>query len=206
MPRRKRTVLWIKGVKFNVITKLLGTLYTSKAVMRSDLLRWTGILWYIRLQRPARSRKKLRLTKLRKWLIFPFALAAAFKSLKNAGKFLEMESDKIFDQTALHIHPEFNQDLHDNSAQNVRCSLALIVFLMKKTGSMKCSIYRDETAHFKKRHGRPSDWVKKFQSLGAGELSWTYEPRRCSQGYDIAQLTSGRAVCNVPLMRLRTPR
>ncbi len=131
-------------------------------------------------------------------LDIPFCVAGGIKTVEAAGARLAAGADKISINSPALIRPDLVNELSE--AYGVQCIVVGID-----------SFADGETYRVKSHTGDPDkmretgrltvDWVKDVVSRGAGEIVLNcMNQDGVRKGYDIEQLKSVRAVCDVPLI------
>lgn len=134
----------------------------------------------------------------------PFCVAGGIKTEADARQILMMGADKISINSPALQDPELIARLADHFGQ--QCVVVGIDSYFNNEangGAGEYQVYQftgDET-RTQKTTWTTFDWIEKVQSLGAGEIVLNcMNQDGVRQGYDIAQLSQARAVCQVPLI------
>ncbi len=139
-------------------------------------------------------------TKIAQVIDIPFCVAGGIKSVKDAGKILEMGADKISINSPALSNPALITDLHDTFGQQC-VVIGIDSFFNEETGKYEVYQFTGDETRTQKTAWQTLDWVKEVQARGAGEIVLNcMNQDGVRKGYDIAQLAAVRAVCNVPLI------
>lgn len=130
----------------------------------------------------------------------PFCVAGGIKTVADAGKILEMGADKISVNSPALLRPELISELRDTFGQ--QCVVVGIdSFFDVASGQYQVYQFTGDESRTQKTRWLTSDWVKQVQQLGAGEIVLNcMNQDGVRSGYDIAQLSAIRAICQVPLI------
>ncbi|MCC2616293.1 imidazole glycerol phosphate synthase subunit HisF [Aestuariibacter halophilus] len=130
----------------------------------------------------------------------PFCVAGGIKSIEDAGRILEMGADKISVNSPALANPDLIRALHDTFGQ--QCVVVGIdSFFDAQTGQYQVYQFTGDEKRTQATRWQTQDWVAEVQQLGAGEIVLNcMNQDGVRQGYDIPQLSSIRARCNVPLI------
>jgi cyclase len=135
-----------------------------------------------------------------RYINIPFCVAGGIKSVADAAKVLEMGADKISINSPAIARPELIKELHDEFGK--QCVVVGIdSFYDKKTDQyLVYQLTGDPNAASQTRY-KTEEWVKRVQDLGAGEIVLNcMNQDGVRNGYDNAQLSKIRALCDVPLI------
>jgi cyclase len=139
-------------------------------------------------------------TKIAQVIDIPFCVAGGIKSVKDAGKILEMGADKISINSPALSNPGLIKELHDTFGQQC-VVIGIDSFFNEETGQYEVYQFTGDETRTQKTTWQTIDWVKEVQSHGAGEIVLNcMNQDGVRNGYDIAQLAAVRAVCHVPLI------
>ena len=139
-------------------------------------------------------------TQIAQVIDIPFCVAGGIKSVKDAGKILEMGADKISINSPALSNPGLIKELHDTFGQQC-VVIGIDSFFNEETGQYEVYQFTGDETRTQKTAWQTIDWVKEVQSHGAGEIVLNcMNQDGVRNGYDIAQLAAVRAVCNVPLI------
>jgi cyclase len=139
-------------------------------------------------------------TQIAQVIDIPFCVAGGIKSVKDAGKILEMGADKISINSPALSNPKLIKELHDTFGQQC-VVIGIDSFFNEETGQYEVYQFTGDETRTQKTAWQTIDWVKEVQSHGAGEIVLNcMNQDGVRNGYDIAQLAAVRAVCNVPLI------
>ncbi|MDP4529636.1 imidazole glycerol phosphate synthase subunit HisF [Alkalimonas delamerensis] len=130
----------------------------------------------------------------------PFCVAGGIKSVEDAGRILEMGADKISVNSPALLRPELVRELHDTFGQ--QCVVVGIdSFFDVASGQYQVYQFTGDESRTQKTRWLTRDWVQEVQQLGAGEIVLNcMNQDGVRKGYDIAQLSTIRALCQVPLI------
>lgn len=130
----------------------------------------------------------------------PFCVAGGIKSVEDAGRILEMGADKISVNSPALLRPELVRELHDTFGQ--QCVVVGIdSFFDVASGQYQVYQFTGDESRTQKTRWLTRDWVQEVQQLGAGEIVLNcMNQDGVRKGYDIAQLSVIRALCQVPLI------
>lgn len=130
----------------------------------------------------------------------PFCVAGGIKSVEDAGRILEMGADKISINSPALNNPDLINQLHDIYGQ--QCVVIGIDSFFNETDD-QYQVYKftGDESRTQQTQWQTLDWVKEVQSRGAGEIVLNcMNQDGVRKGYDIAQLSAVRSVCNLPLI------
>lgn len=130
----------------------------------------------------------------------PFCVAGGIKSVEDAGRILEMGADKISVNSPALLRPGLVRELHDTFGQ--QCVVVGIdSFFDVASGQYQVYQFTGDESRTQKTRWLTRDWVQEVQQLGAGEIVLNcMNQDGVRKGYDIAQLSAIRALCQVPLI------
>lgn len=130
----------------------------------------------------------------------PFCVAGGIKSIEDAKNILSSGADKISINSAALQNPNLIRKISERFG--VQCTVVGIDSLYDE--SKNCYMVQQYTGDFNKTYQTnwtTSDWVKKVQKKGAGEIVLNMMNKDGLQkGYDLLQLSEIRSICNVPLI------
>ncbi|MFY8351447.1 imidazole glycerol phosphate synthase subunit HisF [Pseudoalteromonas sp. SSM20] len=135
-----------------------------------------------------------------RYINIPFCVAGGIKSVADAAKVLEMGADKISINSPAIARPELIKELHDEFGK--QCVVVGIdSFYDKDTDQyLVYQLTGDPNAASQTRY-KTEEWVKRVQDLGAGEIVLNcMNQDGVRNGYDNAQLSKIRELCDVPLI------
>lgn len=135
-----------------------------------------------------------------RYINIPFCVAGGIKSVADAAKVLEMGADKISINSPAIARPELIKELHDEFGK--QCVVVGIdSFYDKETDQyLVYQLTGDPNAASQTRY-KTEEWVKRVQDLGAGEIVLNcMNQDGVRNGYDNAQLSKIRELCDVPLI------
>lgn len=130
----------------------------------------------------------------------PFCVAGGIKSVEDAGRILEMGADKISINSPALNNPDLINQLHDIYGQ--QCVVIGIDSFFNETDN-QYQVYKftGDESRTQQTKWQTLDWIKEVQSRGAGEIVLNcMNQDGVRKGYDIAQLSAVRSVCNLPLI------
>ncbi|QCI20846.1 imidazole glycerol phosphate synthase subunit HisF [Buchnera aphidicola (Hyperomyzus lactucae)] len=130
----------------------------------------------------------------------PFCVAGGIKSIEDAQNILSSGADKISINSSALIDPNLISRISERFG--VQCTVVGIDSWFDKI--KKCYMVQQYTGDFSKTYQtgwKTSDWVKKVQEKGAGEIVLNMMNQDGLQkGYDLEQLSEIREICKVPLI------
>jgi cyclase len=130
----------------------------------------------------------------------PFCVAGGIKNAEDAKQILMMGADKISINSPALNSPELISQLADVFGQ--QCIVVGIdSFFDKESKQYQVYQFTGDEHKTKQTQWLTFDWIKKVQTLGAGEIVLNcMNQDGVRQGYDIEQLQQARQVCSVPLI------
>jgi cyclase len=130
----------------------------------------------------------------------PFCVAGGIKNAEDAKQILMMGADKISINSPALNSPELISQLADVFGQ--QCIVVGIdSFFDKESKQYQVYQFTGDEHKTKQTQWLTFDWIKKVQTLGAGEIVLNcMNQDGVRQGYDIDQLQQARQVCSVPLI------
>ena len=130
----------------------------------------------------------------------PFCVAGGIRSIEDAGRLLAFGADKISVNSPALADPTLISRLAERFG--VQCVVVGIdSWHDEKTGEYWVNQYTGDEKKTRVTQWRTLDWVEEVQRRGAGEIVLNMMNQDgVRQGYDLAQLSAVRAVCNVPLI------
>lgn len=130
----------------------------------------------------------------------PFCVAGGIKSEQDAKDILMMGADKISINSPALRDPSLIERLADHFG--VQCVVVGIdSYFDKDTGQYQVYQFTGDESRTQKTAWQTFDWIKKVQSLGAGEIVLNcMNQDGVRQGYDIEQLKLAREAANIPLI------
>lgn len=130
----------------------------------------------------------------------PFCVAGGIKSVEDAGRILEMGADKISINSPALNDPDLINQLHDIYGQQC-VVIGIDSFFNEAANQYQVYKFTGDESRTQQTHWQTLDWVKEVQSRGAGEIVLNcMNQDGVRKGYDIAQLSAVRSVCNLPLI------
>ncbi|AEO07926.1 imidazole glycerol phosphate synthase subunit HisF [Buchnera aphidicola] len=130
----------------------------------------------------------------------PFCVAGGIKSIKDAQDILSSGADKISINSAALINPHLITEISNQFG--VQCTVVGIDSLFdQKKNCYMVQQYTGDVSQTYQTIWKTSDWVKKVQEQGAGEIVLNVMNQDGLQtGYDIIHLKKIRKICKVPLI------
>ena len=130
----------------------------------------------------------------------PFCVAGGIKSEEDARLILSMGADKISINSPALRDPALITRLTETFGQ--QCVVVGIdSFYDKETDSYQVYQFTGDESKTQKTRWQTLDWVKEVQKRGAGEIVLNcMNQDGVRNGYDIDQLSTVRANCNIPLI------
>lgn len=130
----------------------------------------------------------------------PFCVAGGIKSEQDAKEILMMGADKVSINSPALQDPTLIERLADHFG--VQCVVVGIdSYFDKDTGQYQVYQFTGDESRTQKTKWQTVDWIKKVQTLGAGEIVLNcMNQDGVRQGYDIEQLKLARAAANIPLI------
>lgn len=130
----------------------------------------------------------------------PFCVAGGIKSVKDAGRILEMGADKISVNSPALANPDLITQLHDTYGQ--QCVVVGIdSYFNESSGEYEVYQFTGDEKRTQNTGRKTADWVDEVQSRGAGEIVLNcMNQDGVRQGYDLDQLSQIRSACRVPLI------
>ncbi|MBD1583937.1 imidazole glycerol phosphate synthase subunit HisF [Pseudoalteromonas sp. S16_S37] len=135
-----------------------------------------------------------------KHIDIPFCVAGGIKSVADAAKVLEQGADKISINSPAIARPQLIKELHDEFGK--QCVVVGIdSFYDENTGDyLVYQLTGDPNASSRTRY-KTQQWVEMVQELGAGEIVLNcMNQDGVRKGYDNAQLSLIRRMCDIPLI------
>jgi len=130
----------------------------------------------------------------------PFCVAGGIKSVEDARQILEMGADKISVNSPALANPGLINELHDRFGQQC-VVIGIDSYFNADTGKYEVYQFTGDEKRTKQTGWETADWVKEVQSRGAGEIVLNcMNQDGVRKGYDIAQLSTIREICAVPLI------
>ena len=130
----------------------------------------------------------------------PFCVAGGIKSVEDAGRILEMGADKISINSPALTNPNLINELHDVYGQQC-VVIGIDSFYNEANNQYEVYKFTGDESRTQQTAWQTLDWIKEVQSRGAGEIVLNcMNQDGVRKGYDIAQLTAVREVCNIPLI------
>lgn len=188
----------VKGVKFrnHEIIGDIVPLAEQYALQGADEL----VFYDITASSDQRVVDKSWVTKIAQVIDIPFCVAGGIKSVKDAGKILEMGADKISVNSPALANPDLITQLHDTYGQQC-VVIGIDSFYNEETSTYQVYQFTGDETRTKQTGWQTADWVEEVQQRGAGEIVLNcMNQDGVRKGYDIEQLSKIRDICNVPLI------
>jgi cyclase len=132
-------------------------------------------------------------------LDIPFCVAGGIRDVEDARTLLHAGADKVSVNTPALERPGLIDELAE--AFGVQCVVVGIDSLRDADGEWRVRQYTGDPSRTQALAKRTLDWVVEAQQRGAGEIVLNcMGSDGVRQGYDIDQLRSVRAICQVPLV------
>lgn len=130
----------------------------------------------------------------------PFCVAGGIKTVADAGKILEMGADKISVNSPALARPDLINELNHHFGQQC-VVIGIDSFFDVASGQYQVYQFTGDESRTQKSRWLTRDWVVEVLKRGAGEIVLNcMNQDGVRQGYDIAQLSSIREMCSVPLI------
>ena len=130
----------------------------------------------------------------------PFCVAGGIKTVADAGNILEMGADKISVNSPALARPDLINELNHHFGQQC-VVIGIDSFFDVASGQYQVYQFTGDESRTKKTRWLTRDWVVEVLKRGAGEIVLNcMNQDGVRQGYDIAQLSSIRELCSVPLI------
>ena len=130
----------------------------------------------------------------------PFCVAGGIKTVADAGNILEMGADKISVNSPALARPDLINELNHHFGQQC-VVIGIDSFFDVTSGQYQVYQFTGDESRTQKTRWLTRDWVVEVLKRGAGEIVLNcMNQDGVRQGYDIAQLSSIREVCSVPLI------
>ena len=130
----------------------------------------------------------------------PFCVAGGIKTVADAGNILEMGADKISVNSPALARPDLINELNHHFGQQC-VVIGIDSFFDVASGQYQVYQFTGDESRTQKTRWLTRDWVVEVLKRGAGEIVLNcMNQDGVRQGYDIAQLSSIREVCSVPLI------
>lgn len=129
----------------------------------------------------------------------PFCVAGGIRDVDTARAVLQAGADKISINTPALERPALISELAE--AFGVQCVVVGIDSSREADGEWRVRSHTGDPDQTRELPVRTLDWIVDAQRLGAGEIVLNcMDSDGVRRGYDIAQLSAARAVCDVPLI------
>jgi len=129
----------------------------------------------------------------------PFCVAGGIRSVEEARAVLHAGADKVSINSPALQRPELIGELA--AAFGVQCVVVGIDSLRDADGQWRVRQYTGDPSRTQALARRTLDWIVEAQRRGAGEIVLNcMGSDGVRAGYDVAQLSRARAVCEVPLI------
>ncbi|WP_025565565.1 MULTISPECIES: imidazole glycerol phosphate synthase subunit HisF [unclassified Psychromonas] len=130
----------------------------------------------------------------------PFCVAGGIKTEEDAKRILEFGADKVSINSPALADPSLINRLAEKFG--TQCIvIGIDSYFDEETGQHQVKQFTGNEKATVTTKWNTFDWIKEVQSRGAGEVVlnvMNQDGVRC--GYDIAQLSQARAICNIPLI------
>ena len=130
----------------------------------------------------------------------PFCVAGGIKTEEDAKRILEFGADKVSINSPALADPSLINRLAEKFG--TQCIvIGIDSYFDEETGQHQVKQFTGNEKASVTTKWNTFDWIKEVQSRGAGEVVlnvMNQDGVRC--GYDIAQLSQARAICNIPLI------
>ncbi|GLQ19091.1 imidazole glycerol phosphate synthase subunit HisF [Algimonas porphyrae] len=131
-------------------------------------------------------------------LDIPFCVAGGIDSVSAAGARLASGADKISVNSPALLRPGLIDELCD--AFGRQC-IVVGIDTFEEDGTYRVKSHTGDPGKTRETGRATLDWVQEAQARGAGEIVLNcMNQDGVRQGYDIAQLSAVRAICDVPLV------
>jgi cyclase len=187
----------VKGVRFrdHVVMGEIGDLAARYRDAGADEL----VFYDITASPQERSVDRCWVERVARIIDIPFCVAGGIRSVADARAVLHAGADKISVNSPALETPGLIDELA--AAFGVQCVVAGIDSLRDADGEWRVRQYSGDADKTRALARRTLDWVAEVQRRGAGEIVLNcMGSDGVRAGYDIAQLTAVRAVCDVPLI------
>ncbi|QCI17517.1 imidazole glycerol phosphate synthase subunit HisF [Buchnera aphidicola (Acyrthosiphon lactucae)] len=130
----------------------------------------------------------------------PFCVAGGIKSVEDAKNILSSGADKISINSSALIDPDLITKISERFG--VQCMvIGIDSWFDKVNNSYMVQQYTGDVTKTYQTSWKTSDWVKKVQEKGAGEIVLNMMNKDGLQkGYDLLHLSEIRQICKVPLI------
>ena len=130
----------------------------------------------------------------------PFCVAGGIKSEQDAKEILMMGADKISINSPALQDPSLIARLADHFG--IQCVVVGIdSYFDEESQQYQVYQFTGDEARTQKTTWQTFEWIQEVQKRGAGEIVLNcMNQDGVRRGYDIAQLSQARAVCNIPLI------
>lgn len=138
------------------------------------------------------------ISKVSRAIDIPFCVAGGISSVEAAGARLAAGADKISVNSPALMRPELINEL--NAAFGAQC-VVVGIDSYEKDGIYHVRSHTGDPDKMRQTGRLTLDWAAEVIERGAGEIVLNcMNQDGVRKGYDIAQLSAVRAVCNVPLI------
>ncbi len=129
----------------------------------------------------------------------PFCVAGGIRSVQDAAAILNAGADKVSINTPALLRPDLINELAE--AFGVQCVVVGIDSLRDEDGQWRVRQFAGDPDKTQALAKSTLDWIVEAQQRGAGEIVLNcMGSDGARNGYDIEQLNSARAICQVPLV------
>lgn len=139
-------------------------------------------------------------TRVAEVIDIPFCVAGGIKTVTDAQQVLEFGADKVSINSPALADPSLISRLAERFG--VQCVVVGIdSYQCPQTGRYQVKQFTGDERRTLTTQWQTFDWVQEVQKRGAGEIVLNVMNQDgMRQGYDLAQLSAVRAVCQVPLI------
>lgn len=132
-------------------------------------------------------------------LDIPVCVAGGIRTVAQARTLLNAGADKVSINTPALERPTLVSDLAD--AFGSQCVVVGIDSRLDHDGEWRVRSHSGDPSRMQALPRRTLDWIVEAQARGAGEIVLNcMDSDGTRDGFDLAQLTAARAVCDVPLV------
>jgi len=129
----------------------------------------------------------------------PFCVAGGIRTLETARRVLFAGADKVSINTPALERPELITEIAD--AYGSQCVVVGIDSIRESDGVWRVRTHTGDPDRARAPGRTTLEWVREAQARGAGEIVLNcMDSDGVRRGYDIEQLKSVRAICDVPLV------
>lgn len=188
----------VKGVKFRN-HELIGDilpLARRYAEIGADEL----VFYDITASSDGRTVDKSWVERVAREIDIPFTVAGGIRSKAHAQTLLSMGADKISINSPALLNPDLINELVDEFGQQC-VVIGIDSFFNAESGEYEVHQFTGDESKSRRSAWQTKDWVKEVVARGAGEIVLNcMNQDGVRQGYDIEQLRTLRAQCDIPLI------